>query len=168
MTSWLSKLFRGPAPVSDTSSAESAVQTDTWRIVFPPNWTPVLHEGPLRVFGPLEALVTLSPYVVSGGLPGPELDNVVQELEDNALRAIAATQTDGGLTVVTPIARESLPDGTVFHESLGVDPSSGTFVAQYALRRGRTVLLVTHEGPSAAEAAIPLLRHTVRSITWLQ
>jgi len=168
MPSWLSKLFRSPAPARDASPPESAVQTDTWRIVFPPDWTPVLHERPLRVFGPLEALVTLSPYAVSGGLPGPELSNVVQELEDNALRAIAATQAEGGLTVVTPIARESLSGGTVFHESLGVDPSSGAFVAQYALRRDRTVLLVTHEGPPAAEAGVPLIRRTVRSITWLQ
>ena len=168
MTSWLSKLFRSPAPAGDASSPESAVQTDTWRIVFPPEWTPVLNERPLRVFGPLEALVTLSPYAISGGVPGPELNQVIQELEDNALRAIESTLTEGGLTVVTPIARESLPDGTVFHESLGVDPSTGAFVAQYALRRGRTVLLVTHEGPPSAEVAVPLLRHTVRSITWLQ
>jgi hypothetical protein len=179
--SWISRLLGGrkvgadsqplstpselPTP-GDATVPHCTVETDTWRLTFPAEWVAKLDQRPWQVLGPGEVTVTISPAFVSGGEFGPHLDALVDEVEGNAIRSIADTQAHFGLLIDSALIRDISPNGTVVHSTEAHEESTGYFMAQYCLRRGRTIVVVTHEGPAHARDSVNLVATVLRGISW--
>jgi hypothetical protein len=142
------------------------VETPSFVYIPPAGWASNAAARPITVTGPRKEVLRLSirPLPASGAMTDAAAAR--RNAEAAAVRALEQLIKDERLTIVRPVARRQLADGTAISELEARTPDRQRTLAGFVVIGPRAALLATLAIPGAPALTVTAVRQSLEKIQW--
>lgn len=150
--------------VASPAAAGEVIETTSFRLALPTNWT-VVPTRPISAKGPAGEVLDIDENLMSGLSSTQEYVEMKRKVVKNAIETMHGLALAFGSNAATPARREILPSGVLLHEMISTGKSKFD-LAQFVLVSPMAVLHFTVTVPTGTRSSVDAIRAAIISGSW--